>query len=158
MLLKLYNTDSETNRINKVLTDETEFDVRLKDKSSVVNPVLLLKSETYINFNYAYIPKFQRYYFVDDISVYPNKMYILTLRCDVLTSFKDDILKSYARIVEQTNSNAYYDSNLKSEVRKEVDTYMSDVSFDLTADSMVLVTIGGCYYGYFFNNRYADWF
>lgn len=143
MLLKLYNTNSETNRINKVLTDETEFDVRLKDKSSVVNPVLVLKSETYINFNYAYIPKFQRYYFVDDISVFPNKMYLLTLRCDVLTSFKDDILKSYARIVEQTNSNAYYDSNLKSEVRKEVDTYMSDVSFDLTADSMVLVTIGG---------------
>ena len=143
MLLKLYNTNSETNRINKVLTDETEFDVRLKDKSSVVNPVLVLKSETYINFNYAYIHKFQRYYFVDDISVYPNKMYILTLRCDVLTSFKDDILKSYARIVEQTNSNAYYDSNLKSEVRKEVDTYMSNVSFDLTADSLVLVTIGG---------------
>ena len=143
MLLKLYNTNSETNRINKVLTDETEFDVRLKDKSSVVNPVLVLKSETYISFNYAYIPKFQRYYFVDDISVFPNKMYLLTLRCDVLTSFKDDILKSYARIVEQTNSNAYYDSNLKSEVRKEVDTYMSNVSFDLTADSMVLVTIGG---------------
>ena len=143
MLLKLYNTNSETNRINKVLTDETEFDVRLKDKSSVVNPVLVLKSETYINFNYAYIPKFQRYYFVDDISVFPNKMYLLTLRCDVLTSFKDDILKSYARIVEQTNSNAYSDSNLKSEVRKEVDTYMSNVSFDLTADSMVLVTIGG---------------
>ena len=143
MLLKLYNTNSETNRINKLLTDETEFDVRLKDKSSVVNPVLLLKSETYINFNYAYIPKFQRYYFVDDISVFPNKMYLLTLRCDVLTSFKDDILKSYARIIEQTNSNAYYDSNLKSEVRKEVDTYMSNVSFDLTADSMVLVTIGG---------------
>ena len=143
MLLKLYNTNSETNRINKVLTDETEFDVRLKDKSSVVNPVLVLKSETYINFNYAYIPKFQRYYFVDDISVFPNKMYLLTLRCDVLTSFKDDILKSYARIVEQTNSNAYYDSNLKSEVRKEVATYMSNVSFDLTADSMVLVTIGG---------------
>ena len=143
MLLKLYNTNSETNRINKVLTNETEFDVRLKDKSSVVNPVLVLKSETYINFNYAYIPKFQRYYFVDDISVFPNKMYLLTLRCDVLTSFKDDILKSYARIVEQTNSNAYYDSNLKSEVRKEVDTYMSNVSFDLTADSLVLVTIGG---------------
>lgn len=143
MLLKLYNTNSETNRINKVLTEETEFDVRLKDKSSVVNPVLVLKSETYINFNYAYIPKFQRYYFVDDISVFPNKMYLLTLRCDVLTSFKDDILKSYARIVEQTNSNAYYDSNLKSEVRKEVDTYMSNISFDLTADSVVLVTIGG---------------
>ena len=143
MLLKLYNTDSETNRINKVLTDETEFDVRLKDKSSVVNPVLLLKSETYISFNYAYIPKFQRYYFIDDVSVFPNKMYLLTLRCDVLASFKDDILKSYARIVEQTNSNVYYDSNLKSEVRKEVDTYMSNVSFDLTADSMVLVTIGG---------------
>ena len=143
MLLKLYNTNSETNRINKVLTDETEFDVRLKDKSSVVNPVLVLKSETYINFNYAYIPKFQRYYFVDDISVFPNKIYLLTLRCDVLTSFKDDILKSYARIVEQTNSNAYYDGNLKSEVRKEVDTYMSNVTFDLTADSVVLVTIGG---------------
>ena len=40
-------------------------------------------------------------------------------------------------------SNVYYDSNLKSEVRKEVETYMSNVSFDLTADSVVLVTIGG---------------
>ena len=143
MLLKLYNTDSETNRISKVLKDETEFNVRLKEKSSVINPIILLKSETYITFNYAYIEQFKRYYFVDDVSVFPNKIYLLTLRCDVLTSFKDDILKSYARIVEQTNSNAYYDSNLKSEVRKEVDTYMSNISFDLTADSMVLVTIGG---------------
>ena len=143
MLLKLYNTNSETNRINKVLTDETEFNVKFKDQSSVINPVLLLKSETYLNFNYAYIPKFNRYYFVDDVSVFPNKIYLLSLRCDVLTSFKDDILKSYARIVEQTNSNAYYDGDLKSEVRKEVDTYMSNVTFDLTADSVVLVTIGG---------------
>ena len=143
MLLQLYNTNSETNRINKVLTDKTEFNVKFKEESSVINPVLLLKSETYLNFNYAYIPKFQRYYFVDDISVFPNRIYLLTLRCDVLTSFKDDILKSYARIIEQTNTNAYYDGNLKSEVRKEVDTYMSNVSFDLTADSVVLVTIGG---------------
>ena len=143
MLLQLYNTNSETNRINKVLTDKTEFNVRLKDQSSIINPVLLLKSETYINFNYAYIPTFKRYYFVDDVSVFPNKIYILTLRCDVLTSFKEDILKSYARIIEQTNSNAYYDGNLKSEVRKEVDTYKSNVSFNMTADSMVLVTIGG---------------
>lgn len=143
MLLQLYNTNSETNRINKVLTDKTEFNVRFKEESSVINPVLMLKSETYLNFNYAYIPKFQRYYFVDDVSVFPNKIYLLSLRCDVLTSFKDDILKSYARIIEQTNSNAYYDSNLKSEVRKEVDTYMSNITFDLTADSVVLVTIGG---------------
>lgn len=143
MILKLYNTASEANRINKVLSNETEFDVRLKDKSSVINPIILLKSDTYISFNYAYIEQFKRYYFVDDVSVFPNKMYLLTLRCDVLTSFKDDILSSYAQIVEQTNSNAYYDSNLKSEVRKEVDTYKSNVSFDMTADSMVLVTIGG---------------
>ena len=143
MLLKLYNTDSETNRINKVLKDETEFNVRLKEKSSVINPIILLKSDTYITFNYAYIEQFKRYYFVDDVSVFPNKMYLLTLRCDVLTSFKDDILSSYAQIIEQTNSNAYYDSNLKSEVRKEVDTYKSNVSFDLSANSLVLVTIGG---------------
>ena len=143
MILKLYNTASEANRINKVLSNETEFDVRLKDKSSVINPIILLKSDTYISFNYAYIEQFKRYYFVDHVSVFPNKMYLLTLRCDVLTSFKDDILSSYAQIVEQTNSNAYYDSNLKSAVRKEVDTYKSNVSFDMTANSLVLVTIGG---------------
>ena len=102
----------------------------------------MLKYDDLINFNYMYIDKFKRYYFIEDVEVFPNKIYKLTLKCDVLMSFKDDILNSYGNITSQTNYNDYYNFNYSSEVRKETNIYNSDVELD-TIKSTILCTIGG---------------
>lgn len=144
MLMKMYDTKSSNNVINKVLENEHEFDIKFKDKTDIVNPVVILHSATLILSNYAYIPDFNRYYFVDKIELFPNSVYHITLRCDVLESFKDEILASSGFINQQTkNVNKYYNSNYQSEVRKEVDLYKSDVTISTDVKTTILVTIGG---------------
>lgn len=144
MLMKMYDTKSSNNVINKVLENEHKFDIKFKDKTDIVNPVVILHSATLILSNYAYIPDFNRYYFVDKIELFPNSVYHITLRCDVLESFKDEILASSGFINQQTkNVNKYYNSNYQSEVRKEADLYKSDVTISTDVKTTILVTIGG---------------
>ncbi len=122
MLMKLYNTRDKDNVIRKRLTDETSYNIKFKDRANVRTPIIILKSDTFIDNNYAYIPDFGRYYFIRDIQVFPNKIYQLSLRCDVLESFKQDILNAYATIIRSNNGNNYIDQNYVKEVRKQVST------------------------------------
>lgn len=142
MLMKLYTTKTPNNTIGKVLENETEYNIKFKSQADRTNPVVVLMSETMIDFNYAYIPDFNRYYFVESIEVTPNKIYNISLRCDVLESFKNDILASSGFVNQQTTPNKYYNSDYQTEIKKEVDVIKSNVTLD-TTKSTILVTIGG---------------
>lgn len=143
MKIKLYNTTSANNVINKVLTDEIEFDIKFKDKTDVKNPMVILRCSDIILSNYAFIEEFNRYYFIERIELYPNDIYYIYLKCDVLETYKDELLKCEGYINQQKqNVNSYYDSGFKTEIRKEVDIYKSDVTLeDIT--TILLNTIGG---------------
>lgn len=143
MIMKMYNTSDSNNTINKTLTNETEFNIKLKGNTSITQPVVVLHSNNIILFNYAYIPEFNRYYFVDKIELFPNGIYNITLKVDVLESFKNDIKNSYGMISKQTNINNYYNDGYESEIKKEVDLYRSNITFNLDTKEKVLVTIGG---------------
>lgn len=142
MIAKTYNTESSVNTINKIINFVTDIDVKFKDEVNIYNPTIVLKYDDLIDFNYIYIDKFKRYYFIEDIEVFPNKIYSLSLKCDVLMSFKDDILNSYGNITSQTNYNDYYNFNYSSEVRKETNIYNSNVVLD-DVKTTILCTIGG---------------
>lgn len=142
MIVKTYNTDSPNNTINKNIVFLNDIDVKFKDEVNIYNPLIILKYIDLIDFNYVYIDKFKRYYYVDDVEVQPNKIYKISLKCDVLMSFKDDILDADAYIYQSNNVNKYYNSNYQSEVKKEVDIYKSDYIMS-DEKSIILVTIGG---------------
>lgn len=142
MIAKTYNTESSVNTINKIINFVTDIDVKFKDEVNIYNPTIVLKYDDLIDFNYIYIDKFKRYYFIEDIEVFPNKIYSISLKCDVLMSFKDDILNSYGNITSQTNYNDYYNFDYSSEVRKETNIYNSDVILD-DVKTTILCTIGG---------------
>ena len=143
MIMKMYNTSDSNNTINKTLANETEFNIKLKGNTSITQPVVVLRSNSIILFNYAYIPEFNRYYFVDKIELFPNGIYNITLKVDVLESFKNDIKNSYGIISKQTNINNYYNDGYESEIKKEVDLYRSNITFNLDTKEKILVTIGG---------------
>ena len=143
MIMKMYNTSDSDNTMGKTLTDETEYNIKLKGDTSITQPVVILHSNNIILFNYAYIPEFNRYYFVNKIELFPNGIYNITLNVDVLESFKNDIKNSMGLISKQTNINNYYNDGYESEIKKEVDLYRSSVTFDLNTKEKVLVTIGG---------------
>lgn len=140
----MYDTKSDNNVINKTLENEREFDIKLKEKTDIINPVIILHSKTLVLSNYAYIPEFKRFYFVSRIELFPNNIYNIALKCDVLESFKTEILESSGFINQQTkNINKYFNSDYKTEVRKEVDIYKSNITISTDVKENILVTIGG---------------
>ena len=145
MELILYQTSDNDNVINKVKTEVKQYDIVLKDPSNIVAPVIRLKEELAdlgeVS-NYAYIAEFDRYYFIRSIANTSKDIWILTLECDVLESFKDDILASQAEVIRQIRPNDYQATTIRTQVIEEIDTYESDVTIE-DNPSLILSSIGG---------------
>ena len=142
MIISLYNTNDSNIVVDKTLTNKIDYDIKIKDTTSVINPTIILKTKDLITSNYAHIPSFNRYYYIEKIEVCPNDVYRIALKCDVLKSFKDDIKNSSAYVTQQTTTNKYYDNGYKSEVKKEVDIFKSNYVLEKGTNT-ILVTIGG---------------
>lgn len=70
---------------------KTYTTVQFTDTSSIIDPVLIL-SEFPEDANYCYIPQFNRYYFIKNITVGPAGKYYVTCHVDVLQSNFSDIM------------------------------------------------------------------
>lgn len=64
--------------------------VRLKEETSIMAPTFLL-SDYSAQYNYIYVPKWSRYYFVDDVTLNVNGIWEMTCKFDALASYKDSI-------------------------------------------------------------------
>lgn len=103
--LRFYKCKDKENIINKTKSDEIVLRGLLKEPSSIYNPSITIKMNSDIlteNYNYVQIPRFNRFYFIEDIVINDTFM-IMSLRCDVLESFKTDILESTQIIDRQEN-------------------------------------------------------
>lgn len=123
MELTLYRTTSERNRMDKILTDAASFEGQLRNGASILAPVITLaKGEGIMGLNYAYIPKFSRYYYITDITSLANGLWQVSLSVDVLMSWKTYI-KEITAVAERSENvfNLYLpDNEWKSDVRSLV--------------------------------------
>ena len=92
MEIRLYNNISDNRTIRKKLLNEFSLTGTLRDSCSLLGPVINIESSNVLRFNYAYIPDFQRYYFVKEITNLRKNIWTLELEVDPLMSFKGDIL------------------------------------------------------------------
>jgi len=142
----LYNNNSEINVVNKNITNETSLTGYLRDNSDIRNPVIRINSdESITTFNYCYIPSFNRYYFITDINVIRTGIWSMSLKCDVLMSFKDDILNSYA-IINHTTENQisrYMQSDIYKTLVKDFTDIITFPSGLLETGEYILITAGG---------------
>lgn len=108
MNVELYKTNSPKNKINKVLNIPTVIQAKLLNDVNLQSPILLLQDNNnsfLTNYNYCYIPYFQRYYFIESMNKNINGLITVKLSVDVLMSFANDIINSYATIVESESPN-----------------------------------------------------
>lgn len=87
--------------------DNNLFNITIKDSNSIINPVILLQTDSTPNFNYARIEDWARYYFVDDIISVRNGVWEIYLREDVLETYADGILNLTAFV--DVNEHTYND-------------------------------------------------
>lgn len=98
MTVYFYCNKSEPHRVDKLLVSLGEADVHFREGSSIIDPVLLIEMISPViqvegvdyTVNYIYIPTFNRYYFVNNISVNRTRLWQFDCHCDVLSSFKDE--------------------------------------------------------------------
>ena len=94
MKIILYKNISNKNVLTKKITKMGELDnVNILDYSQNYLE-LNFSFSTDINFNYIYIPDFEKYYFVERIEIAENDIKNYNCKCDVLTSNKEIVMKS----------------------------------------------------------------
>lgn len=146
MFLKLYNNTSEKNAITKTLTNELSLEGKLRGECTIKNPVIDIASTGNIpSYNFAYIPEFDRYYFIDNISSIRTGIWSIAMTCDVLMSFKTDILNSYA-IINHTQENEitqYMSSDIWKTLVKDKTDIINFPNGLLETGEYILITAGG---------------
>lgn len=103
MEIRLYNNVSDNRTIRKKLLNEFSLTGTLRDSCSLIEPVINIESSNVLRFNYAYIPDFQRYYFVKEITNLRKNIWTLELEVDPLMSFKGDILALQVVVDKQSS-------------------------------------------------------
>lgn len=131
----LYNFNKKPNSLDKPgISDVPDtYKCVMKTISSVITPVIEIADTKGTNriplYNYAYIPDFQRYYFVEDVR-YDIGVWTISMRCDVLATYRTDILNSRQYVLRSSSD---YNDDL-------VDTFYNTYIDPSTCYSRVLAT------------------
>ena len=104
MNITLYRCTSEKNRLDKTdyLFNRSNSTCQIKFPTSVIDPVFTMQWNSdmiVVQFNYAYIPEFNRYYFIDDIISIANNLWEVHCHVDALMSWKDEIVNNTCRVM-----------------------------------------------------------
>lgn len=93
MEIKLYKTKDDNRVLNKTLTDELSKQVELLSDYNFDDLNIRLTGVTNtLAYNYLYVPKLNKYYFITDVTYYAKNTVIIKCHIDVLMTFKTEIL------------------------------------------------------------------
>lgn len=140
----IYNNEP-MNKISKNVDNVINtLEGSLRDESSIVDPVIMIESENPITANYAFIPAFNRYYFIRNIEVVRTNLWRLTMHTDVLRTFSEGILGSPCIVAKSSNRFNMYlnDSNYKCFQNDYVSVQRFPSGFDY-GDRCYVITIFG---------------
>lgn len=141
--VKLYTVSDDNKVVSKHLGTSTDFDCVIKETTDVTAPVLRIQTSTNLSgFNYCYIERYGRYYFVDKIETTPNGLWQLYCRCDVLMSYKSQIKTLSGTINRSENTYNVYlnDSEYKALAYRKIITKQFPTAID--DDCFILMTVG----------------
>lgn len=144
MNIKLYNTVSPRNKLNKSLNlvadINGESNISLDD-SNCVFVVSKGHLQGVQGSNYLYCTDTDKYYYIDNYEII-NQTVKIYCKIDVLMSYKSEILSNTCTISRNENlANAYmYDENYKLLAYKNIVTKKFPVS--LNNDTIILMTVG----------------
>lgn len=107
MLIYFFQHNKRVNSTSApALTSGAEFNIVLKESCSIHAPIVTISADTLPDniwtYNYAYIPAFQRFYYIRDIRSYTSKSWIVFLAVDVLGSYRSQILNSYQYVTRSS--------------------------------------------------------
>jgi hypothetical protein len=143
MTVEFYKTADPVNVMNKVLSNKTEKSGTLKENCDVLNPSILFNFNP-VNYNYAYIPDFHRYYYVGKPVNEGASLWRVDLSVDVLMSWKTGIKSSPCIAAKSSSAYNLYlnDPNYKCYQNDVILMQNFPTGFDETNSRFVLTIFG----------------
>lgn len=111
MQIILYKNSSEPERLTKVISGSVTLSGTVRGETNIINPEILIEGspdDFPSDYNYAYIPEFERYYYINEVTAFRTNVTMLFMHVDVLMSFKDDILSNNAIVDKQALAGNMY--------------------------------------------------
>ena len=144
MNIKLYNTTSPRNKLNKTLNLVADITGESNISIDNDNCVFILSKGHLIgvqNSNYMFCTDTGTYYYIENYEVI-NQTVRIQCKVDVLMTYKTQILSNTCTISRNENlTNSYmYDENYKLLAYKNIVTKKFPVSLDY--DTIILMTVG----------------
>lgn len=147
----IYQNTNDRKKIKKTLGAALAgpLECVLKESSSIVNPVILIRTTDLVGAltlaNYAFIPEFSRYYFIDDIIATPGQAVELRLTCDVLKTYASVLLSNKFEIArsETLYDDYYIDTEKALQNRKTVYYHILGHITQNTTGKKYAITVAG---------------
>lgn len=136
--LELYKVTNQPNELTKTLNNAVIVNGSFRGEIDSIDVIVEIEANTY-DFNYVHIPSLNKYYFLQNIVHVNAKVIRMLLHCDVLMTYKTDILASYGLVIQGGTINPYY-SSIESESRQEIRRFTFPYKFNNNGN-YVLVTI-----------------
>lgn len=129
----LYKMTQNNNVVNKSLNVSKTISCDKFVNSSIVNPTLILDIDNITDYNYLYIGKYNRFYFIDDYKIISNNLYNVQCTSDVLMNFRNSFIgtNQFVNRGSYITNNAIVDSYLplsnskKIEITEQSNTFFS---------------------------------
>lgn len=142
--------NSPNNKIYKDLTAITTINGTLKNSTSILTPTILIDVpvsttlSTISTANYAYIEYFNgRKYFITDVRAVRNNLIEIDLKCDVLSTYADEIVAQQAIIKRQENKYNLYLNDGSLQVYQNSTILTQPFPTGFTTNEYVLAVAGG---------------
>ena len=112
MQVVLYVNKSDKRKLEKELIEVANIDCKIKDDCSILNPTLIIKIDS-VDYNYVYIPEFNRYYYIDDIVTLNSRLKEISCSVDVRQSYREQLRDTSAIIARNERYyNQYIPDNM----------------------------------------------
>lgn len=99
---------------------------RLKEETSIMSPTFLL-SDYSPQYNYIYVPKWGRYYFINNVTLNIDGVFEASCTFDALASYKNSI-GAITTFIERTSDGRYIDPYLRDNAISCADRFVSSES------------------------------
>lgn len=146
MTIQFFKINNISNKINKSIpgTPDLTLTGSLKDGSDILDPVITISKNGVPDYNYAFIPEFNRYYFIAPPTNVRKDLWEMSLHVDVLYTYRQGILTAPCVVAKSSsNYNLYLnDSNYKCYQNPLIFSDTFPAGFDVSQAHFIMTLFG----------------
>lgn len=125
MQIQLYNIKKDKNSTALPNGGAVTLNGTLRAPADIMNPIITIEYGNLPTQNYAYIPDFRRFYWIENITADTNNLYSLHMSVDVLSTFKSFIGTSKQYVLR---SSSQFDGRITDTIYPTVNEWYEDIT------------------------------